>query len=282
MYLVTGATGRVGRALVTQLASQGLRVRALSRQASAMAWPAGVEAVDADLTASDTLRAALEGVEAVFLFTPLAGAGELAALAGAAGVRRGVLLSSIATQKADPRTNAIAARHAHAEQRLADSGLPATVLRPDTFAANALDWAPEIRARGRVRLAHPGSRRVPLHEQDLAAVAALAMTTPGHEGQAWWLTGPRQLSQAQQVQAIAEAIGRPIAVDEMPEAEALAQWQARMPEPATRRLLDYLRKSVDQPPPVSPEIQRLLGRPARDFSEWAADHWAAFAAQARV
>jgi uncharacterized protein YbjT (DUF2867 family) len=274
MYLVTGATGRVGRALVTQLASQGRRVRALSRQASAVAWPAGIEAVDADLTASDTLRTALEGVEAVFLFTPLAGAGELAALARAAGVRRGVLLSSIATQKADPRTNAIAARHAHAEQRLADSGLPATVLRPDTFAANALDWAPEIRASGRVRLAHPGSRRVPLHEQDLAAVAALAMTTPGHEGQAWWLTGPRQLSQAQQVQAIA--------VDEMPEAEALAQWQARMPEPAARRLLDYLRKSVDQPPPVSPEVQRLLGRPARDFSEWAADHRTAFAAQASV
>ncbi len=276
MYLVTGATGRIGRTLVAQLAAQGLPVRALARNARTQAWAPGVEAVDADLAQSDALRAALAGVEAVFLFTPITGASDLASLARDAGVRRGVLLSSIATQKADPRTNPIAARHARAEQLLAASGLPATVLRPDTFAANALDWAPEIRASGRVRLAHPGSRRVPLHEEDLAAVAALAMTTPGHEGQAWWLTGPAQVSQEEQVQAIADAIGRPIAVDEMPEEEALAQWQARMPEQAARRLLDYLRKSVDQPPPVSPEVARLLGRPARGFAQWAVDHHAEF------
>ncbi len=276
MYLVTGATGRIGRTLVAQLAAQGLPVRALARNARGEAWASGVEAVDADLAQSDALRAALAGVEAVFLFTPITGASDLASLARGAGVRRGVLLSSIATQKADPRTNPIAARHARAEQLLAASGLPATVLRPDTFAANALDWAPEIRASGRVRLAHPGSRRVPLHEEDLAAVAALAMTTPGHEGQAWWLTGPAQVSQGEQVQAIADAIGRPVAFDELPEEEALAQWQARMPEPAARRLLDYLRKSVDQPPPVSPEVLRLLGRPARSFAQWAVDHRAAF------
>lgn len=276
MYLVTGATGRIGRILVAQLAAQGLPVRALARNARLETWAPGVEAVDADLAQSDALRAALAGVEAVFLFTPITGASDLASLARDASVRRGVLLSSIATQKADPRTNPIAARHARAEQLLAASGLPATVLRPDTFAANALDWAPEIRATGRVRLAHPGSRRVPLHEEDLAAVAALAMTTPGHEGKAWWLTGPAQVSQGEQVQAIADAIGRPIAVDEMPEEEALAQWQARMPEPAARRLLDYLRKSVDQPPPVSPEVARLLGRPARGFAQWAVDHHAEF------
>ncbi len=276
MYLVTGATGRIGRTLVAQLAAQGLPVRALARNARLETWAPGVEAVDADLAQSDALRAALAGVEAVFLFTPITGASDLASLARDAGVRRGVLLSSIATQKADPRTNPIAARHARAEQLLAASGLPATVLRPDTFAANALDWAPEIRASGRVRLAHPGSRRVPLHEEDLAAVAALAMTTPGHEGQAWWLTGPAQVSQEDQVQAIADVIGRPIAVDEMPEEEALAQWQARMPEQAARRLLDYLRKSVDQPPPVSPEALRLLGRPGRSFAQWAVDHRVAF------
>ena len=276
MYLVTGATGRLGRILVAQLAAQGLPVRALARNARLETWAPGVEAVDADLAQSDALRAALAGVEAVFLFTPITGASDLASLARDASVRRGVLLSSIATQKADPRTNPIAARHARAEQLLAASGLPATALRPDTFAANALDWAPEIRASGRVRLAHPGSRRVPLHEEDLAAVAALAMTTPGHEGQAWWLTGPAQVSQEEQVQAIADAIGRPIAVDEMPEEEALAQWQARMPEQAARRLLDSLRKSVDQPPPVSPEVARLLGGPARGFAQWAVDHHAEF------
>jgi len=276
MFLVTGATGRVGRAVVADLAARGLPVRALARRASEAAWPAGVQPVDGDLARPQTLDAALSGVEAVFLFTPMEGPGELAVRARQAGVQRGVLLSSIVTQKADPRENPIAARHLAAERALADSGLPAVVLRPDTFAANALDWAPSVRTEGLVCLAHPQSRRVPIHEQDLAEVAAQALMSHVHVGQAWWLTGPRQLSQAEQVQAIADAIGRPLQLAALSDEEALAQWRARMPEQAARRLLDYLRKCVDQPPAVSPQVAQVLGRPGRDFSDWARDHRADF------
>ncbi len=276
MFLVTGATGRVGRAVVADLAARGLPVRALARRASEAAWPAGVQPVDGDLARPQTLDAALAGVEAVFLFTPMEGPGELAVRARQAGVQRGVLLSSIVTQKADPRENPIAARHLAAERALADSGLPAVVLRPDTFAANALDWAPSVRTEGLVRLAHPQSRRVPIHEQDLAEVAAQALMSHVHVGQAWWLTGPQQLSQAEQVQAIADAIGRPLQLATLSDEEALAQWRARMPEQAARRLLDYLRKCVDQPPAVSPQVTHVLGRPGREFFEWARDHPADF------
>lgn len=278
MILVTGASGRVGRALVTRLAAQGLPVRALARRACTMAWPVGVQPVDADLSRPDTLRPAMAGVEAVFLFTPPEGPGELAVLAHEAGVRRAVLLSSIAVRKADPRENPIAARHLAAERALIASGLPATVLRPDTFAANALDWAPAIRAEGVVRLAHPDSRRVPVHEQDLAEAAALALLSDAYVGQAWWLTGPRQVSQAEQVQAIADAIGRPLRLEALAEDETLAQWRARMPAQAAQRLMEYLRKSIEQPPPVSPQLAHVLGRPARDFAEWARDHRADFEA----
>ena len=276
MFLVTGATGRVGRAVVADLAARGLPVRALARRASEAAWPAGVQPVDGDLARPQTLDAALAGVEAVFLFTPMEGPGELAVRARQAGVQRGVLLSSIVTQKADPRENPIAARHLAAERALADSGLPAVVLRPDTFAANALDWAPSVRTEGLVRLAHPQSGRVPIHEQDLAEVAVQALMSHAHVGQAWWLTGPRQLSQAEQVLAIADAIGRPLQLATLSDEEALAQWRARMPEQAARRLLDYLRKCVDQPPAVSPQVTNILGRPGREFSDWARDHRADF------
>lgn len=276
LFLVTGATGRVGRALVAHLAAQGLPVRALARHACAATWPDGVQPVDGDLARPETLDPALAGVEAVFLFTPLEGPGELAARARLAGVQRGVLLSSIATQKADPRENPIAARHLAAERALFASGLPAVVLRPDTFAANALDWAPSVRQAGLVRVAYPQSRRVPLHEQDLAEAAAKALVSHAHVGQAWWLTGPRQLSQTEQVEAIALAIERPLQMAVLSEDEALAQWRARMPEQAARRLLDYLRKCVDQPPAVSPQLAQVLGRPGRDFSEWAQDHRADF------
>jgi len=281
LYLVTGATGRVGRALVAHLAAQGLPVRALARRATEAAWPAGVQPVDGDLARPDTLDPALAGVGAVFLFTPLEGPGELAARARLAGVQRGVLLSSIATQKADPRENPIAARHLAAERALAASGLPSVVLRPDTFAANALDWAPSVRQAGLVRLAYPQSRRVPIHEQDLAEIAALALVSHEHVGQAWWLTGPRQVSQAEQVEAIALAIARPLQLGVLSEDEALAQWCTRMPEQAARRLLDYLRKCVDQPPAVSPQLAQVLGRPGRDFSAWALDHRADFGACAQ-
>jgi len=276
MIVVAGAAGRVGRALLDVLCRAGAPVRALCRRAPDRPLPAGVELTLADLADAASLRPALRGVEAVFLFTPVGGASPLAALAREAGAQRGVLLSSIVTQKAPAQGNAIAARHAAAEQALLDSGLPGTLLRPDTFAANALDWAAAIRAGGAVRLPYPLATRCPIHERDIAEIAALALLQPGHEGEAYWITGPQTLTQADQLQTLARAIGSPLRLEEQDPGEALAQWSARMPAAAAQRLLDYLQRSVDQPSPLSPQVARLLGRPALSFEDWARDHRADF------
>jgi uncharacterized protein YbjT (DUF2867 family) len=191
-------------------------------------------------------------------------------------VQRGVLLSSIATQKADPRVNPIAARHAAAEQALLASGLAWTLLRPDTFAANTLEWASSIRAEGVVRAPFGASRRCPIHERDIAAVAALALTRPGHERRAYWLTGPLLLSQIEQVQAIARATGRPLRFEELDRAAAMANMVRRMPPDVAERLLDYLEKSTASPPEVSTDVAQLLGRDALNFATWAQDHRADF------
>lgn len=272
MILVTGASGNVGREVVAQLRAAGAPVRVLTRRAADVRFASGVEVAEGELGAADTLVPALQGVEAVFLFTPPTGPGVLAALAQAAGVKRGVLLSSIATQKADPRVNPIAARHAAAERALRESGLAWTLLRPDTFAANALEWGASIRAEGVVRAPFGRSRRCPIHESDLAAVAVQALLHPVHEGLAYWLTGPALLSQIEQVEAIAQAIGRPLRFEEMGREAALADLTTRLPAATAERLLDYLQKSINEPPPVSPDVERVLGRAALDFATWAQDH----------
>lgn len=277
MILVTGASGNVGACLVRLLARAGEPVRALARHAPPTPWPAGVQFAAGDLSRAETLCEALAGVDRLFLFTPPTGCGEVARAARAAGVRRVVLLSSAATHKADPRTNPIAARHAAAEQAVRDAGLAWTFLRPDSFAANALAWASDIRAHGVVRAAYGRSLRNPIHEADVAEVALAALLRPEHEGQAYALTGPAALTQIEQVAAIGQAIGRALRFEELGRAQALAAMAATLPPGVAERLLDYAARSVDHPPAVTDTVQRLLGRPARSFAQWARDHAADFA-----
>lgn len=277
MILVTGARGNVGGSLVRQLAAAGLAVRALSRDAGAAGFPPGVEVVTGDLSDAESLATALQGVTGLFLFTPPSGPGEAARLAAKAGVTRVVLLSSIATQKADPKTNAIAARHAAAEAALLAAGLDWTILRPDSFASNALDRAASIRTEGVVRAAYGASLRCPIHEDDIAAVAAAALQDAGHIGAAHWLTGPEVITLIDQVAAIARAIGRPVRFEELPREVAREMLCRKLPPAVVDRLLDYAARSMHLPPPVSGAVPAILGRPGKSFSEWARDHAADFA-----
>lgn len=260
----------------SHLAQAGERVRALARNPSAADFPDGVEAFAGDLTMPDTLAAALAGVDRLFLFTPPSGAPAAARLAQEAGVRRVVLLSSAAVRKADPRVNPIAARHAAAERAVREANLCWTFLQPDSFAANALAWADSIRREGVVRAAYPDAQRNPIHEDDVAAVAVAALLEAGQEGESLLLTGPTVITQAGQVRAIAEAIGRPVRFEPLTRDQALAARPAGMPIEVAERLLDYALKSVATPPLITSTVERVTGRPARAFAEWARDHAAAF------
>jgi uncharacterized protein YbjT (DUF2867 family) len=276
MILVTGATGNVGMAVVRQLAAAGALVRALSRNPAPALCRPGVEAVAGDLSEPESLKGAFDGVERMFLFTPPSGGAIAVEAARASGVRHVVLLSSAATQKADPRTNPIAARHDAVENALRSSGMTWTFLRPDSFAANALAWAPSIRAAGEVRAAYPESQRNPIDEADIAAVATIALLEPGHEGAAYLLTGPAAITQAQQVRAIGEALGRALRFEELTRAEAFAEMTQRTPPAIVERLLDYAAKSVHTAPSVTHAVEEITKSPARPFARWARDHAGAF------
>ncbi|MGX1973740.1 SDR family oxidoreductase [Streptomyces kronopolitis] len=284
VVVVTGATGNIGRRLVDRLLADGAAVRALTRDPARAALPAGAETVRADLTGAQDLAPLLAGADALYLNLAAGGEQAVTALvdaAVAAGVRRIVLNSSMAvTGTPADDTNHIARMHAAAERTVRASGLEWTFVRGSNYSANTLAWAPSIRTSGVVRDAHPGAQGSPVHEADLADVAAVALLDRGgaHQGQAYLVTGPELLTIAQQAAEIGRATGRETRVEQISE-EAAAEAMAgpHFPLAAARQLVALFGTMVDAPTfPVSDAVPRVTGHPGRTYAEWARDHAADF------
>ncbi|WP_433857682.1 SDR family oxidoreductase [Streptomyces kronopolitis] len=280
VIVVTGATGNIGRRLVGRLLADGAAVRALTRDPARAALPAGAEAVRADLNDPQDLAPLLAGADALFLNLAAGGEQAVTALvdaAVAAGVRRIVLNSSMAvTGTAADDSNHIARMHAASERAVRASGLEWTFVRGSNYSTNTLAWAPSIRTSGVVRDAHPGAQGSPVHEADLADVAAVALLDRGgaHQGQAYLVTGPEVLTIAQQVAEIGRATGRETRVEQISE-EAAAEAMAgpHFPLEAARELVALFGTMVDAPTfPVSDAVARVTGRPGRTYAEWAREH----------
>jgi len=278
MFLVAGATGNVGRQVVAQLRAAGAEVRALTRYPAAAVVPPGVEAVGGDLTRPETLAGALAGVGAAFLF-PVPGCGPaFVEAARKAHTRKVVLLSSNdVVDGVERQGNAIAAFHAEIEQALVDSGLAWTFLRPGGFAANTLQWAPQIRATGVVAAPYADASLAPIHEADIAAVAVRALTTDGHAGARYRLTGPAALTLAEQLAVIGDALGRELRFTEIAPEVARERMVRRLPAPIVDALLGIFAAATTRPATVLPTVEEITGRPARTFSQWVHDHRVDFA-----
>jgi uncharacterized protein YbjT (DUF2867 family) len=272
--LVTGATGRVGRQVVSQLLATDARVRALARNPAAAGLPPEVEVVRGDLTVPATFDECLDGVDAVFLvWTAPAGAAPAAVERFARHVGRIVYLTS-PHQTPHPffqQANPVAAMHAEIERLIEASGVRWTFLRPGMFAANTLLWwAPQIRSSDVVRWPYADAPTAPVDERDIAAVAVRALLEAGHDGAGYVLTGPQSLSQLEQVVTIGEVIGRPLRFEEMSPEEARREWPA--PAPVVDMLLNAWAAAVGQPALVTSTVEEITGRPARTFRDWVADH----------
>ncbi|WP_328520856.1 NAD(P)H-binding protein [Kribbella sp. NBC_00359] len=275
MIVVTGATGNVGRPLIQSLAAAGEQVTAVSRRISDVPndVPNGVRRLQADLSQPETLVPALEGAEAVFLLTAaefLANGNmkDVMEVVEAAGVERVVLLSSqgVGTK-----------RHpSDLEDAVTQSGLGWTMLRPGNFASNAFQWAESIRTQRLMAAPFADVALPAVDPDDIAEVAAAALRDQSHAGNIYALTGPVAISPRQQADAIGQAVGEPVQFVELSREEAHTRMLAYMPEPVVEATLGALGTPTAAEQEVSPDVENVLGRPARTFTDWVTRNLPAF------
>ena len=257
--LVVGGTGKTGRRVAERLAARGIPVRIGSRSAEpAFVWED-----------PDTWIPAVRGVEAAYVtYSPdlaVPGAADrVRAFAEAAvkgGVRRLVLLSGRREEGA-----------LLGEQAVRESGAEWTILRCGWFNQNFSEgeFLEQVRA-GEVALPADSVREPFLDVDDIAEVAVEALTGDAHAGQLYELTGPRLLTFAEAVGEIARATGREIRYVPVP----MNQYKALLAEhqvPADFMwLIGYLFTEVldGRNACLADGVQRALGRPPRDFADYA-------------
>ncbi|MFI6320175.1 NAD(P)H-binding protein [Nonomuraea sp. NPDC050556] len=276
--LVTGATGTVGRIVVDRLLEAGQRVRALTRNPAKAGLPASAEVVRGDFADPASFATAFDGVKRTFFLSGMldpARAVEQAqaflAHAAKAGVTRVVDMTGAAVTTRRP--GSFEMLH-DVEQALEATDLEWTHVRPGEFAINKLDtWGESIRSEDVVRSAFPDAIGVPIHEADIAEVIVAALLEDGHAGQAYTVSGPEALSHREQALAISEGLGRPLRFEPVTYGQARAAYiTGGIPMDAAEYILGYQAEYAEEPPAVSPDTARVLGRPGRTMSRWAADH----------
>lgn len=272
--LVTGATGTIGREVVSRLRDGGHRVRAMTRDPERAHIAGDVELVRGELADPQSLGRCADGVEAVFLVWAAPGADAASAVRALAAHAPRIVLLTSPHKTPHPmfqQPNPLRAIHANVERQIEDAGVAWTFLRPGMFAANALAWwAPQIRRGDVVRWPYADAPTAPIHEKDIAEVAVRALVESGHDGAEYVLTGPESLTQAEQVRTIGDVIGRPLQFEELPRADAAAA--LGFPPAAMNMLLDAWAASIGQPAYLTSTVFEATGHAPRSFREWVSDH----------
>jgi len=274
MILVTGATGHIGRELIPQLLKAGERIRVLVRDERKVAYlDERVERVVGDLNQPKTLATAVQGIDRVFLITfETQQDVNFIAKAKQAGVSRIVKLSSL---EASDHEIQIGKWHFEREELIRASGLNCTFLRPGMFMSNSADWwADSIKQQGTVYFPGGKGKAAPVHPRDVAAAAATVLTQPGHNGQAYELTGPELLSMDEMVQVIAKALNKPLTYTDIPPFAAkmfmLKNGMDKTLVKALMEMMDYLRKNKGAI--MTNTVEKILGCPSRSFESWCNEH----------
>jgi len=256
--LVVGGTGKTGRRVVERLVALGVDTRSVSRStvprfdwADPTTWPAALDDVDA----------------AYLTYYPdvaFPGAAEAIAALGVAAVERGVRRIVLLSGRGEPEAKV-------SEDALLAAVPGATILRSSWFMQDFSEhFLYEPVLDGVIALPAGDVTEPFIDVEDIADVAVAALTTDGHEGVVYELTGPRLLSFADAAAELSEAIGRPIRYLPVTEAEyAAAAIQAGVPVEEAEPLATLFGVVLDgRNAHLDDGVERALGRPARDFAEY--------------
>ncbi|HWZ20585.1 MAG TPA: SDR family oxidoreductase [Ktedonobacteraceae bacterium] len=284
MILVTGATGLNGSELVRRLSARGVYVRALVRstaKANGLASLPMVEIVEGDMARPETLTLPLRGVERAMLISSsdpamLEVQSNFIEEARKAGVKHVVKLSGIMPELDSPFR--YARMHGEIERRLEASGMAFTHLRAGEFMHAYFRQVPSIVAREAFFLPMEDAKIASIDVGDIAEVAATVLTSPGHEGKIYPITGPEALSMAEVAEKLSTATGKRIQyVNIAPEEAKKAQLVAGVPPYTADALAElFAERRKGKESQVSPVIQTIFGWRATSFGEFATRNAAIF------
>jgi uncharacterized protein YbjT (DUF2867 family) len=182
------------------------------------------------------------------------------------------------------------------EESIEQSGMSWTFVRPGAFAVNSLQWAQSIKDGKPVRLLYAQSYLSSIHELDIAEVSACGLLQDGHAGAKYHITGGDSITQAEQVALIGKAIGRELEIEDLTGDAARADFHSRIGirleelvedgmigRTDTSEIIEtrirYYVEALDGPEEIDGTVEKVLGKPARAFAEWAVDHKADFTNQ---
>ena len=275
MILVTGATGNVASLLIPALREAGEQVRALVRDES-KAEPLkdlGVEVVIGDMEQPETLKRAVADVEKMALISPVGPTGAQQArnviqAAKAVGSPYIVRLTAYGTSK-----SRITQQHEEIEQELKQSGLAYTLIKPTFFMQNTMMAAQTVASHGAMYMPFKSGRLGMIDVRDVADVVLKVLTTEGHEGKTYILTGPASISFQDVATELSRAIGKEVAyVDVTLDAARESMLGMGFPEWTVDGSLELFEGfSEGFADTTTPYVELLSGHPARSFETFARD-----------
>ena len=282
MILVTGGTGAIGGELLRLLSQAGIPARALARNPAKGQTLPGITWVAGDLSRPETLAPVFAGADTLFLLTHyyedmIELQHNAIVAARAAGVTHVVKVSAFAAS--DHSRAPIGRWQYQVEQELRESGMAWTILRPHHFMQNLLAQLDYI-VNDRTVYSASGDGKIPYVDlHDVAAVAFVALTQPGHEGKTYVVTGGEALSYRQAAEIIGAAIGEPLRFVDETQDEARARRVREGLPPAvieSALAISAYQRAGGKTVTITTTVADLTGRPPRTFAEFAEENAAVF------
>lgn len=282
--LITGATGTIGSELARQLSDKGVAFRAIVRtleNTADLSSLKGAEIVLGDFNDEASLSKALIGIDKAFLLTNSSEEAEqlqqrFVDVANRSGVKHIVKLSQLHA-KADSPVRFLR-YHAAVEQKIKDSGMDYTFLRPNLFMQGLLGFKDVIKQQ-HAFYASIGDAKISLVDiRDIASIAAEALTVAGHENKTYAISGPQALTHAELAGIFSDVLEKTIQfVDITPEDMKTALFTVGFPLWQAEGLIeDYAHYSRGEASEVYDTVKTILGKPARDFKNFVQDFASAF------